>query len=57
MKKATLPVVGHVGPAQRGDRMEAPHALAALAALGSRHGLKFFSYSFPTSLMVFPPGQ
>jgi len=42
MKKATLAVVGHVGPAQRGDRMEAPHALAALAALGQPTRLEIF---------------
>ena len=42
MKKATVPVVGHVGPAQRGDRMEAPHALAALAALGQPTRLEIF---------------
>ncbi len=42
MKKATLPVVGHVGPAQTGDRMEVPHALAALAALGQPTRLEIF---------------
>jgi len=41
MKKATLAVVGHVGPAQRG-RMEVPHALAALAALGQPTRLEIF---------------
>ena len=34
MRKTSLAVVGHVGPAPRGDRISAPHALAALAALG-----------------------
>ena len=34
MPKDTLAVVGHVGPVAEGDRMSAPHALAALAALG-----------------------
>ena len=34
MRKSTLAVVGHIGPAPRGDKMSAPHALAALAALG-----------------------
>ena len=42
MKKATLAVVGHVGPAPRGDKMEAPHALAALAALGQPTRLEIF---------------
>ena len=42
MKKAMLAVVGHVGPAQRGDRMGAPHALAALAALGQPTRLEIF---------------
>ena len=42
MKKATLAVVGHVGPAQKGDRMEAPHALAALAAMGQSTRLEIF---------------
>ena len=34
MRKSPLAVVGHIGPAPRGDKMSAPHALAALAALG-----------------------
>src|SRR6266851_2013888 len=34
MRKGSLAVVGHVGPATRGDKMSSPHALAALAALG-----------------------
>jgi DNA-binding transcriptional ArsR family regulator len=37
-----LAVVGHVGPAQDGDRMSAPHALAALAALGQPTRLEIF---------------
>lgn len=42
MKKAMLAVVGHIGPAQSGDRMTAPHALAALAALGQPTRLEIF---------------
>jgi DNA-binding transcriptional ArsR family regulator len=37
-----LAVVGHIGPAQDGDRMSAPHALAALAALGQPTRLEIF---------------
>ena len=42
MKKSSVAVVGHVGPEQRGDRMEVPHALAALAALGQPTRLEIF---------------
>ncbi|MGB8111300.1 MAG: helix-turn-helix domain-containing protein [Pseudolabrys sp.] len=42
MVKATLAVVGHIGPAPRGDRMSAPHALAAFAALGQPTRLAIF---------------
>ncbi len=35
-------MVGHVGPAARGDKMSAPHALAALAALGQPTRLAIF---------------
>jgi len=42
MPKNTLAVVGHVGPAARGDKMTAPHALAALAALGQPTRLEIF---------------
>jgi DNA-binding transcriptional ArsR family regulator len=37
-----LAVVGHLGPEQRGDKMSAPHALAALAALGQPTRLGIF---------------
>jgi DNA-binding transcriptional ArsR family regulator len=37
-----LPVVGHVGPEAQGDTMSAPHALAALAALGQPTRLQIF---------------
>jgi ArsR family transcriptional regulator, arsenate/arsenite/antimonite-responsive transcriptional repressor len=42
MPKGTLAVVGHIGPAPRGDKMSAPHALAALAALGQPTRLAIF---------------
>ena len=42
MRKTSLAVVGHVGPAPRGDRISAPHALAALAALGQPTRLEIF---------------
>ena len=42
MPKGTLAVVGHIGPAARGDKMSAPHALAALAALGQPTRLAIF---------------
>lgn len=35
-------MVGHVGPAPRGERISAPHALAALAALGQPTRLEIF---------------
>ena len=44
MEKATLAVVGHIGPEQRGDTMAAPHALAALAALGQSTRLEIFRF-------------
>jgi ArsR family transcriptional regulator, arsenate/arsenite/antimonite-responsive transcriptional repressor len=42
MAKGNLAVVGHIGPAPRGDKMSAPHALAALAALGQPTRLEIF---------------
>ena len=42
MRKGALAVVGHIGPAQTGGRMSAPHALAALAALGQPTRLEIF---------------
>jgi ArsR family transcriptional regulator, arsenate/arsenite/antimonite-responsive transcriptional repressor len=42
MRKAHLAVVGHIGPEQSGDKMAAPHALAALAALGQPTRLEIF---------------
>jgi ArsR family transcriptional regulator len=42
VRKNTLAVVGHVGPISAGDRMSAPHALAALAALGQPTRLEIF---------------
>src|SRR4051812_12230945 len=42
MKKTNLAVVGHIGPASRGDKLSSPHALAALAALGQSTRLQIF---------------
>ena len=42
MAKGALAVVGHIGPVSSGDRMTAPHALAALAALGQPTRLEIF---------------
>jgi DNA-binding transcriptional ArsR family regulator len=42
MPKGALAVVSHVGPAATGDAMSAPHALAALAALGQPTRLAIF---------------
>jgi DNA-binding transcriptional ArsR family regulator len=42
MPKDAVAVVGHIGPAARGDKMSLPHALAALAALGQPTRLEIF---------------
>ena len=42
MRKSALAVVGHIGPVPTGDGMSAPHALAALAALGQPTRLEIF---------------
>ncbi len=42
MRKISLAVVGHVGPAPHGDKISFPHALAALAALGQPSRLEIF---------------
>jgi DNA-binding transcriptional ArsR family regulator len=42
MPKGALAVVGHIGPDATGDRMSAPHALAAFAALGQPTRLEIF---------------
>jgi ArsR family transcriptional regulator len=42
MRKISLAVVGHIGPAPNGDRISTPHALAALAALGQPTRLAIF---------------
>jgi ArsR family transcriptional regulator, arsenate/arsenite/antimonite-responsive transcriptional repressor len=42
MRKTSLAVVGQIGPTPRGDRISAPHALAALAALGQPTRLAIF---------------
>jgi ArsR family transcriptional regulator len=41
-RKADLAVVGHIGPAPRGDKISAPHALSALSALGQPSRLAIF---------------
>jgi len=43
MPKGALAVVGHAGPVSTGDKMSAPHALAALAALGQPTRLEIFA--------------
>ena len=43
MPKGALAVVGHAGPASTGEGMSAPHALAALAALGQPTRLEIFA--------------
>lgn len=42
MEPRTLAIVGHLGPEPTGDAMSAPHALAALAALGQPTRLQIF---------------
>jgi ArsR family transcriptional regulator len=42
MRKSALAVVSHIGPTPRGDKISAPHALAALAALGQPTRLEVF---------------
>lgn len=42
MARDRLAVVGHVGPVAEGDLLSAPHALAALAALGQPTRLEIF---------------
>ena len=42
MRKSSLAVVGHIGPAPRGDKISSPHALSALAALGQPTRLEIF---------------
>jgi len=42
MRKNALAVVGHIGPVPTDDGMSAPHALAALAALGQPTRLEIF---------------
>jgi ArsR family transcriptional regulator, arsenate/arsenite/antimonite-responsive transcriptional repressor len=42
VRKGKLAVVGHVGPAEVGDGLSAPFALAALAALGQPTRIEIF---------------
>lgn len=57
MNKAIVPVVGHVGPARTGSRMEAPHALAALAALGQPTRLEIFRLLMAAEPDGLPAGE
>jgi ArsR family transcriptional regulator len=42
MQRSALAVVGHFGPSARGEKMSAPQALAAMAALGQPLRLDVF---------------
>jgi ArsR family transcriptional regulator, arsenate/arsenite/antimonite-responsive transcriptional repressor len=44
MRKSSVAVVGHIGPTPRGDKISAPHSLAALAALGQPTRLEIFRW-------------
>jgi ArsR family transcriptional regulator, arsenate/arsenite/antimonite-responsive transcriptional repressor len=57
MPKNSLAVVGHIGPAARGDKMSAPHALAALAALGQPTRLEIFRLLTRTEPKGVPAGD
>jgi ArsR family transcriptional regulator, arsenate/arsenite/antimonite-responsive transcriptional repressor len=57
MKKVTVPVVGHVGPAYMGTRMQGPHALAALAALGQPTRLEIFRLLIAAEPDGLPAGE
>src|SRR5260221_6288124 len=43
MPNGALAVVGHACPVSTGDKMSAPHALAALAVLGQPTGFEIFT--------------
>jgi ArsR family transcriptional regulator len=57
LRKGALAVVGHIGPAQTGGRMSAPHALAALAALGQPTRLEIFRLLMRTEPDGLPAGS
>jgi ArsR family transcriptional regulator len=42
MRKSSLAVISHIGPAPRGEQLSSPHALAGLAALGQPTRLEIF---------------
>jgi ArsR family transcriptional regulator, arsenate/arsenite/antimonite-responsive transcriptional repressor len=44
MARSSLAVVGHIGPTPSGGTLSAPHALAALAALGQPTRLEIFRH-------------
>ena len=57
MSKPALAVVGHIGPAPRGDRLSLPHALAALAALGQPTRLAIFRLLIAAEPQGLPAGD
>jgi ArsR family transcriptional regulator, arsenate/arsenite/antimonite-responsive transcriptional repressor len=57
MAKDVLAVVGHVGPAPAGGEMSAPHALAALAALGQPKRLEIFRLLLRSEPHGLPAGE
>lgn len=57
MPKDMLAVVGHVGPAFVGGEMSAPHALAALAALGQPKRLEVFRVLLRSEPQGLPAGD
>jgi DNA-binding transcriptional ArsR family regulator len=56
MRKGALAVVGHIGPVPTRDGMSAPHALAALAALGQPTRLEIFRLLMRTEPDGMPAG-
>jgi ArsR family transcriptional regulator len=57
MARASLAVVGHIGPAPRGNRISSPHALAALAALGQHTRLEIFRLLIRQEPSGLPAGE
>ncbi|MEJ2622977.1 MAG: metalloregulator ArsR/SmtB family transcription factor [Pseudolabrys sp.] len=57
MSKPALAVVGHFGPAPRGDKLSLPHALAALAALGQPTRLSIFRLLIAAEPKGLPAGD
>ena len=56
MPTDALAVVGHIGPASTAGGMSAPHALAALAALGQPTRLEIFRLLMPAEPHGLPAG-